>query len=180
MTRVHLAVVSAGLSQPSSTRLLADQLAAATRREPAIAAAGRRWTSSSCASWRTTSPTTCSPASPRPRCGEAIDAGRSRRTRLIAVTPMFSASYSGLFKSFFDVLDPESLVGTAGADGRHRRVRAALAACWTTRCGRCSPTWRTLVVPPAVFAATADFGSDESGRSDWPTGSTGPPPSSRP
>ena len=33
MTRRTLAVVSAGLSQPSSTRLLADQLAAATRDE---------------------------------------------------------------------------------------------------------------------------------------------------
>ena len=31
MTRRHLVVVSAGLSQPSSTRLLADQLAGATR-----------------------------------------------------------------------------------------------------------------------------------------------------
>jgi FMN reductase len=30
--RVRIAVVSAGLSQPSSTRLLADQLAAATDR----------------------------------------------------------------------------------------------------------------------------------------------------
>jgi FMN reductase len=26
---------------------------------------------------------------------------------IIAVTPVFSASYSGLFKSFFDVLDPK-------------------------------------------------------------------------
>ncbi|RQX59893.1 NADPH-dependent FMN reductase, partial [Micromonospora chalcea] len=33
MTRRTLAVVSAGLAQPSSTRLLADQLAAAARDE---------------------------------------------------------------------------------------------------------------------------------------------------
>ena len=31
---------------------------------------------------------------------------------MIAVTPVFSASYSGLFMSFFDVLDPQALVGT--------------------------------------------------------------------
>ena len=35
---------------------------------------------------------------------------------LIAVTPIFNASYSGLFKSFFDVLDPERAGRQAGAD----------------------------------------------------------------
>ena len=30
---------------------------------------------------------------------------------VIAVTPIFSASYSGLFKSFIDVLDPDALTG---------------------------------------------------------------------
>ncbi len=60
MKQRTLVVVSAGLSQPSSTRLLADRLSAAAvdgRRRP------RRRTStsgsSSCATWRTTSPTTC-------------------------------------------------------------------------------------------------------------------------
>ena len=38
---------------------------------------------------------------------------------LIAVTPIFSASYSGLFKMFFDVLQPESLAGKPVADRRH-------------------------------------------------------------
>jgi NAD(P)H-dependent FMN reductase len=35
---------------------------------------------------------------------------------LIAVTPIFNASYSGLFKSFFDVLEPDSLAGKELAD----------------------------------------------------------------
>ena len=30
---------------------------------------------------------------------------------LIAVTPIFSTSYSGLFKSFIDVIDPDALTG---------------------------------------------------------------------
>ena len=30
---------------------------------------------------------------------------------LIAATPIFSASYSGLFKTFFDVLEPDALAG---------------------------------------------------------------------
>src|SRR3546814_9553504 len=31
---------------------------------------------------------------------------------IIAVTPIFSTSYSGLFKSFVDILDPDALTGT--------------------------------------------------------------------
>lgn len=54
MTSRTLAVVSAGLGQPSSTRLLADQLAAAARDE--LAAAAPLWNCawSSCASTPTT------------------------------------------------------------------------------------------------------------------------------
>lgn len=44
---------------------------------------------------------------------------------LIAVSPLYSASYSGLFKSFFDVLDPDALtsmpviIGSTGGTARH-------------------------------------------------------------
>ena len=44
---------------------------------------------------------------------------------IIAVTPIFSASYSGLFKSFVDILDKDALVGrpvlvgATGGTGRH-------------------------------------------------------------
>lgn len=47
---------------------------------------------------------------------------------MIAVTPTFSASYSGLFKSFFDVLDPKFLdgmpvfFGATGGSPRHSLV----------------------------------------------------------
>ena len=37
--------------------------------------------------------------------------GRPAPTALIAVTPIFAASYSGLFKTFFDVLDEDALAG---------------------------------------------------------------------
>ena len=46
---------------------------------------------------------------------------------LIAVTPIFSASYSGLFKSFFDVLDDDALAGKPVLIARDRRHRPALA-----------------------------------------------------
>ena len=72
--------------------------------------------------------------------------------------PVFTASYSGLFKMFFDALDPNSLTGmpvligaTAGT-ARHSLVldhamRPLLAYL------------RAVVVPTGVFAATEDFGS---------------------
>ncbi|MFE9560846.1 NAD(P)H-dependent oxidoreductase [Streptomyces sp. NPDC006487] len=41
------------------------------------------------------------------RLRDALDAA-ARADGLIAVTPVFSASYSGLFKSFFDILDKEA------------------------------------------------------------------------
>jgi FMN reductase len=83
---------------------------------------------------------------------------------VIAVTPVFSASYSGLFKSFFDVLDPQALVGTrvliaaTGGSARH-----SLVLDYAMR-----PLFSYLkarIVATGVFAATADFGSDDAGRS---------------
>ncbi len=47
---------------------------------------------------------------------------------VIAVTPVFTASYSGLFKSFFDLIDPTALTGTpvligaTGGTARHSLV----------------------------------------------------------
>ena len=59
----------------------------------------------------------------------ALQAGASTRspapTALIAVTPIFTASYSGLFKTFFDVLDKDALagkpvlIGATGGTARH-------------------------------------------------------------
>ena len=76
---------------------------------------------------------------------------------LIAVTPVFSASYSGLFKMFFDVLQPESLAGkpaliaATGGTARHSlMLEHAMRPLFTYL--------RTIVVPTAVFAATEDFG----------------------
>lgn len=77
---------------------------------------------------------------------------------LIVVTPVFAASYSGLFKSFFDVIDPDALSGkpvliaATGGTARHslvleHAVRPLFAYL------------RAVVVPTAVFAASEDWGS---------------------
>jgi FMN reductase len=175
MTR--LAVVTAGLSQPSSTRLLADRLAEAVDRAPATGPADRRSADPETTDVESASPTdvvvvelrelahdvvnnliTGFPPPALARALEQIAAADG----LIAVTPIFNASYSGLFKSFFDVLDPESLRGkpvliaATGGSQRHSLVLEHAVR----------PLFSYLhafVVPTSVYAASADWGTVESG-----------------
>jgi FMN reductase len=124
MKRRNLVVISAGLSQPSATRLLADQLSTA-----AVAAAGdlgvlldtRVIELRDLAHDITNNMLTgFAPAALR----EALDAVAGADA-LIAVTPIFTASYSGLFKSFFDVVDADAVAGkpvliaATGGTARH-------------------------------------------------------------
>ena len=59
---------------------------------------------------------------------------------LIAVTPIFNASYSGLFKLFFDVDRAGRACRACRPFSRRQAVRPATRWRSTTRCGRCSPT----------------------------------------
>jgi len=151
-----IAVVSAGLSRPSSTRLLADQLASATDR--ALRLHGEQVRVEvvelrDLAHAITDNLLTGFPSGP---LAEAVALVRDADA-VIAVTPVFSASYSGLFKSFFDVLEegtlegkPVLLAATAGT------ARHSLALDFALR-----PLFaylRAAVVPTAVLAATEDFG----------------------
>jgi len=163
MTTYTVAVISAGLSEPSSTRLLADRLAQAVRRDGArsglridVVDLPLRSLARQIADMLVT-------GFPPPALKSALDAVHSADA-LIAVTPVFSASYSGLFKSFFDIADPQGFVGkpvllaATGGSARH-----SLVLDYAMR-----PLFAYLkadVLPTAVFAATADFGSDAGGRS---------------
>lgn len=160
MTTFTVAVVSAGLSQPSSTRLLADQLAGAVR--TAAADRGDRVEVITLELRELARDITDNLLTGFPGVAlqTALDAASSADA-LIAVTPVFSGSYSGLFKSFFDVLDRDALVGTpvllaaTGGSARH-----SLVLDYALR-----PLFAYLkadIVPTGVFAATADFGSDGS------------------
>ncbi|WP_250401959.1 CE1759 family FMN reductase [Streptomyces cellostaticus] len=78
---------------------------------------------------------------------------------LIVVTPVFSASFSGLFKSFFDVLDKDALTGkpvliaATGGTGRHSLVLDhALRPLFAHL--------RAVVVPTGVYAASEDWGAE--------------------
>jgi FMN reductase len=157
---MKLVVVSAGLSAPSSTRLLADRLAAATRERVEGAAANTvvdvevielRDLATDIAQHFVT-------GFPSGRLAAALDAVAAA-DGLIAVSPVFSASYSGLFKSFFDVIDKDALtgkpvlVGATGGTARHSLVTEhALRPLFTYL--------RALVLPTAVYAASEDWGDE--------------------
>jgi FMN reductase len=161
MTTRKLAVVSAGLGVPSSSRLLADRLTAA------VTSALRE---------RGVTPET-EVVELRDHGHELVDAvltgfpGTSLRAAvdtvlgadgIIAVTPIFSASYNGLFKLFFDALEDgvlagkPTLIGATGGTGRHslaldHAVRPLFAYL------------RGVVVPTAVFAAPEDWAGGTAG-----------------
>lgn len=160
MTARSVVAVSAGLSQPSSTRLLSDRLVAAAIDDLQLAGDSvtvRVVELRDLAHQITdTMLTGFAPAELR----EALDAVAGADA-LVAVTPVFSASYSGLFKSFFDVLEAKALAGTpvllgatAGTE-RHSLVLDHALRPLFAYLG-------ALVVPTAVFAASSDWGSASS------------------
>ncbi|MBC7270368.1 MAG: FMN reductase [Streptomyces sp.] len=159
---MKLVVVSAGLSVPSSTRLLGDRLAAvaapaATAPEPApadVRVIELRDLAVEIAH-------TFTNGFPAPALAEAFDAVAAA-DGLIVVTPVFSASYSGLFKSFFDALsvtDENALTGkpvliaATGGTARHSLVLDhALRPLFAYL--------KAVVVPTGVYAASEDWGAE--------------------
>ena len=147
-----LVVVSAGLSQPSSTRLLADRLTAAVtgRVDVEVTVIELRDLAHDITNNLLT-------GFAAPKLQAAIDA-LSTADGAILVTPIFTTSYSGLFKSFIDVLEPDALadlpivIGATGGTERH-----SLALDYALR-----PLFSYLhavVVPTGVYAASSDWGS---------------------
>jgi len=152
-------VVSAGLSQPSSTRLLADRLSAAAV-DSAVSLGVRldvrvlelRDLAHDITNHMLTG---FPPAALR----DALDAVAGADA-LIAVTPVFNASYSGLFKSFFDVVDKDALadkpvlIAATGGTARHSLVlEHALRPMFSYL--------HAVTMPTSVFAASEDWGGDE-------------------
>jgi FMN reductase len=161
MTTKKLAVVSAGIGVPSSTRLLADRLATAT-----TAALRERGVD-----------VEAEVVELREHGHELVDAVLTGFVApdlrpvvdavvgadgLIAVTPTFSASYNGLFKLFFDALEDgaldgkPTLVAATGGTGRHslaleHAVRPLMAYL------------HAVVVPTSVFAAPEDWAGGAAG-----------------
>lgn len=156
MTTRRIAVVSAGLSNPSSTRMLADRLAAETVKalaERDIEATVDVIELRDHAHDITNNMLT---GFAPPALETAINTVVSADA-LIAVTPIFSTSYSGLFKSFIDVLDPDALTGKPVLIGANAGTpRHSLAIDYAIR-----PLFAYLhaeAVSTGVFAASSDWG----------------------
>jgi FMN reductase len=155
----RIAVVSAGLSTPSSTRMLADRLAAAAVAELAergIEAAVEAFELRDYAHDITNNLL----AGFAPPALEEMLAKVAGADALIVVTPIFSTSYSGLFKSFIDILDRESLTGKPVLIGANAgTARHSLAIDYAIR-----PLFAYLHAEPistGVFAASSDWGGTQ-------------------
>jgi FMN reductase len=154
--RFRLAVVSAGTSDPSSTRLLADRTA---ERVTALAAGrGRRVTVSVIELREIATDISNALISQliTPKLQRAVTA-LGQADGIVAAAPVYKAGPSGLFTSFFQILDNDLLIGkpvvlaaTAGT------ARHALVAD-----GQMRPTFaylRAMTAPTSLFAAPEDWG----------------------
>ncbi|MFL5707681.1 MAG: CE1759 family FMN reductase, partial [Chloroflexota bacterium] len=147
-----LVVVTAGLSEPSSSRLLGDRLAAAVERhlqdggiDPRIEVVELRVHAVDLANQMLT-------GFPSPPLQSSLD-GVLAADGVIAVSPIFSGSYNGLFKSFWDAIDRDGfrgkpvLIAATGGTPRHSlAIEHAIRPLFAYL--------RAATVPTAVYAAT--------------------------
>ncbi|MDQ0678939.1 FMN reductase [Arthrobacter pascens] len=160
MTTRKLMVVTAGLGEPSSSRMLADQLSEAAKaqlsspdtsvdvetvelRDHALDIANNFIT-----------------GYPAPKLSSVVDR-LTQADALVVVSPVFSGSYSGLFKSFFDLVDSTALahipvlMGATGGSPRHAlMLEHAMRPLFSYL--------RAVVVPTAIYASPEDWGTGSS------------------
>jgi len=157
MTARRIAVVSAGLSNPSSTRMLADRLAAATVKQLSERGIEIEVDVFELRDYAHDITNNLLTGFAPPALESVINAVVSADA-VIAVTPIFSTSYSGLFKSFIDVLDPDALTGKPVLIGANAgTARHSLAIDYAIR-----PLFTYLHAEPVstgVFAASSDWGA---------------------
>lgn len=158
----RLVIVTAGTSDPSSTRMLADRTA-----QRVTALAGERGTEvettvidlRNLAGEITTAMTAQLTG---PNLQQAIDA-LAEADGIIASTPVYKAGPSGLFTSFFQVLDndlliatPVVLAATAGTARHALVVDDQLRSLFAYL--------RSTTVPTSLFAASEDWGDPALGQ----------------
>ena len=154
-----LIVLNGGLGSPSTTRKLAERIAGAVdaqvgRRGESVAVEyiDIREYAADLATMMTTG-----------IASEKLKAAQDKITAadaMIAASPVFAASYSGLFKMFMDTLDPNAITGmpviiaaTAGTPRHSLMLEYAMRPLLSYL--------RADVMSTAVFAATDDFGGEE-------------------
>ena len=155
-------VVSGGLRVPSSTRLLGDRLSAAVAASLGDGGHDARPTVIELRDEAHAIVDALLVGFPTGSLRAAVEAVQSA-DGLIVVSPTFSASFSGLFKSFFDLFEGGSLpatptlVAATGGTERHSLVLEHALRPLLVYLGA-DP------VRTGVYAATSDFGGEGAGR----------------
>ncbi|HMR50236.1 MAG TPA: NAD(P)H-dependent oxidoreductase [Arachnia sp.] len=152
----RIIVISGGLGSPSSTRVLGDDIV--TRLREALALEGQDLDATVVELRELAHPIMDAMLTGFPigELARVVDEVASADA-LVVVSPTFSASFSGLVKSFFDILEPGTLTGkpvlmaaTGGTERHSLMLEFAMR-----------PLFSYLGATPvrtAVFAATSDFG----------------------
>ncbi len=152
----RIALVSGGLRVSSSTRLLADQAAEAVRNAFADRNEQVEFVHVELRDYAHDLMDALLTGFPAGRLRDQVEAVVAS-DGVIAVTPTYSASYSGLFKAFFDIVEEGQLAGvpllmaaTGGSERHSLMLEFAMR-----------PLFAYLgaeTVRTGVFAATSDFG----------------------
>jgi FMN reductase len=159
---VSVVVISAGVSDPSSTRLLADRLAQKTVDTLRASDRDATVTVIDLAPIAVEIAQSIVAGVPKDKVQAAIERLAAADV-IIASTPVYKAAISGLFKSFVDLIDNDLLVAkpvvlaATGGTARHAMVvddqlRPLFAFL------------RAIPVPTSLYAAPEDWGSPELGR----------------
>lgn len=109
---MKILTITAGLSEPSSTGLLGEQLTGATRISLEKLGINAEFETINLRDIAKSITDHYLTGFPLGKLAIALDAVREADA-VIAVTPTFKASYNGLFKSFWDLVDDDALAGTA-------------------------------------------------------------------
>ncbi|MGJ9403140.1 FMN reductase [Arthrobacter sp. KK5.5] len=151
-------VISGGLGVPSTSRMLGDQIAESTRSALADRGVEAEVTVVELRDYAVDIANNMVARYAAPRLAEVI--GKvTGADAVVAVSPVFTASVSGLFKSFLDVLDPKAfedkpvVVAATGGSARHSMVLDYVMR----------PIFgylRAAIMPTGVFASPEDWGGD--------------------
>lgn len=154
-----IVVVSGGLGTPSTSGLLGRQLAESAASELAAMGFQADVTVLELRDFATDITNNLLTGYAPPRLQKAIDTVTAAGA-LVMVSPVFTASVSGLFKSFIDVLDPKSLeekpviLAATGGSPRHNLViDYAMRPIFSYL--------RATIMPTSVFASPEDWGADQ-------------------
>jgi len=158
---IRLVVINAGVSDPSSTRMLADRIAQKSLDRLSVAGFATSLSIIDLAPLAVDIAKAIVAGFPGEKVQAAIDT-LARADAVIAATPVYKAGISGLFKSFIDLIDndlliakPVVLAATAGT-ARHAMVGDE----------QMRPLFaflRAMTMPTSVFAAPEDWAAPELG-----------------